>query len=110
MGQVQIRINGRSYEIACDDGEEDHVAELGRFIDKRVGDLAQRLGQVGDSRLLVMAALVIADELSEAYGALEDARLGELAAGRPALDSDQAANLSALAERIDLIAAGLERT
>ena len=58
MAHVEVKINGRGYEIACDNGQEEHVAELGDFLDRKVAELAVRIGQVGDSRLLVMAALL----------------------------------------------------
>lgn len=64
MAHVTVTVNGRAYMIACDDGEENHLIELSQFIDKRVSEIAQSVGQVGDSRLLLMASLLIADELS----------------------------------------------
>lgn len=66
MGQVKVSINDRSYTVACGDGEEAHVRELASYINKHVTGLAQEVGQVGDARLLLMAGLMIADELSEA--------------------------------------------
>ena len=57
MGQLAITVNGRSYPIACEEGQEKHLAELGAYVDKRVKDLVASVGQVGDTRLLVMAGL-----------------------------------------------------
>jgi cell division protein ZapA len=108
MAQIRVEINGRSYEIACDDGEEEHVAELGRYVSRKVGELSAQLGQIGDARLLVMAALLITDELSEAYGALEDTRDGPSGIA-PGTDSDTIEGLTRLARRIEDIADGLER-
>jgi cell division protein ZapA len=71
MPLVNVLVNGRAYTIACDDGEEDHVRELGNFVDKRVRELTGSVGHVGDTRLLLMAGLVIADELSDALTRLE---------------------------------------
>ena len=71
MAQVSVTINGRRYEIACDDGQEAHLTRLSKYIDKRVGELVAAVGQVGDARLLVMASLLIADELSDIYEQLE---------------------------------------
>ena len=65
MAQVRLTINGRSYEVGCDDGQEEHLARLAAFIDRRVGELAATVGQVGEARLLVMASLLIADELHD---------------------------------------------
>jgi cell division protein ZapA len=72
MPLVNVLVNGRAFTVACDDGEEDHLRELGQFIDNRVRELSGAVGQVGDARLLLMAGLVVADELSEALGLLED--------------------------------------
>jgi cell division protein ZapA len=108
MGQVKIHINGRDYEIACDDGEENHVQQLGHYVDEKVAELATRIGQVGDTRLLLMAALLITDELSEAFSKLEDADSGAQQAENDG-KNDAAENITLLAQRIDGIAAGLER-
>ncbi|MFC3230303.1 cell division protein ZapA [Marinibaculum pumilum] len=73
-GQVRITVNGRSYKIGCDAGEEDRIVELGQYLDGRVAELAARVGQVGDERLLLMTALVLADDLAEAVADLEAVR------------------------------------
>ena len=65
MAQVDVAINGKSYKIACDDGQEDHLLELASNVDQRIQELVSSVGQVGDARLLVMACLLISDELSE---------------------------------------------
>ena len=65
MAQVSVTINGRVYRMACDDGQEDHLARLGRDIDARIGQLRSAFGEIGDTRLAVMAAIMVADELSE---------------------------------------------
>ncbi len=72
MPLVNVLVNGRAYTVACDEGEEDHVRDLGQFLDKRVRELSGSVGSVGDSRLLLMAGLVIADELSEALAKLHE--------------------------------------
>jgi cell division protein ZapA len=78
MPLVNVLVNGRAYTVACDQGEEDHVRELGQFVDKRVRELSGSVGQVGDARLLLMTSLVVADELSEALAKLHE-RENELA-------------------------------
>ena len=70
MAQVDVTINNRSYRIACDDGQDEHLTQLAEYIDARVQELVATVGQVGDARLLVMASLLIADELSETLDAL----------------------------------------
>ena len=66
MATITLTINNRNYDIACDDGHEDHLRRLGADVDRRVNDLAAAVGQIGEPRLLVMASLLIADELHEA--------------------------------------------
>ncbi len=86
MAQVSVTINGRGYQIACDDGQEGHLTQLGQYVDKRVKELVQAVGQVGDSRLLVMVSLLIADELAETYADLKRAKDGNAAAASAAPD------------------------
>ncbi len=57
-------MNGRSYQLACDDGEEGHLLNLAAYFDGRVSELAGSVGQVGEARLMLMAGLMIADDLS----------------------------------------------
>lgn len=105
MAQVAIRINGKSYDIGCEDGQEAHLQSLAEYLDKKVRDLASAVGQVGEARLLVMAGLLIADELSETGSRLGNLE-GEL---RAALRSEVEAEAQAAAtERLDSAAAELE--
>ena len=104
MPQVSITINGRAYPVACDEGEEERIRELARTIDARVAGFARQVGQAGEARLLLLAALVLADELAEASEAAR--RLGT---DQPAADSAAVAgNVSRLAQRIEAVAARLE--
>ena len=63
MAQVDVSVNGQSYRIACEDGQEDRLIDLATMVDEKVLELVNQIGQVGSNRLLVMAALIIADEL-----------------------------------------------
>ena len=74
MAQVTLTINGRKYDISCDNGEEPHLTQLAEYVDRRVGELVAKVGQVGDARLLVMTSLLVADELSEVYSELDSVR------------------------------------
>lgn len=65
MAQVSVTINGRVYRMACDDGQEEYLTRLARDLDARIGKLRDSFGEIGDTRLTVMAALMVADELSE---------------------------------------------
>jgi cell division protein ZapA len=71
MGQVSVTLNGRTYRLACEEGEEERLLELATHVKERVEHLTLEFGQVGDDRLLLMAALLVADELWDTRRALE---------------------------------------
>jgi cell division protein ZapA len=102
VAEVTLSLNGRSYRIACADGQEPHIERLGRYIESKVQELVRQVGQVGDARLLAMASLMIADELSEVRGGLD----GASPSAKPADAAAQA--IEAVAKRIDALAARLE--
>jgi cell division protein ZapA len=107
MAQVDVTINDRSYRIACDDGQEEHLTRLAAYIDGRVQELTESVGQVGESRLLVMASLLVADELSETLESL--ATLQDKLHSAPGTAEDNVADaMESLADRIERIAARLE--
>lgn len=59
---VTIRVNGNPYQMGCDKGQEAEIEALGKLVDKTVSDLVQSVGQIGETRLLVMAALLLAEK------------------------------------------------
>lgn len=65
MAEVTVTIAGRNYRMACDDGQEPHLTKLGDLVDQKIADMRASFGEIGDMRLTVMAAIVIADELAE---------------------------------------------
>lgn len=87
MAQVNVTVNGRVYTVACDDGEEEHLGDLAKYFDKRVQDLTKSIGQVGETRLFLLAGLLVADELSEMLAKIDDlsAEVERLKAGRHAM-------------------------
>ena len=109
MGQVAVTINGRSYEVACDDGQEEHLVRLASYIDKKVAELVASVGQVGDTRLLVMSALLLADELSEAYSELTALRDGDGEVPDSPANKALVAGIDILAQRVEDITAHLEQ-
>lgn len=110
MGQVSVEINGRKYQIACDDGQEAHLVRLGSYIDNRVDELVAAIGQIGDARLLVMVSLLVADELSDAYSELEVARSADDGASAMlSADEKLSAKMDGLALRIESIAETVEQ-
>ena len=112
MPQVTVAVNGRSYTIACEPGEEDRVRQLGRSIDAKVVGFAKDAPQAGEARLLVMAALMLADELSEARETLRRVRgTGGAAAAVGSIDEEGlASGIERMALRIETVAARLEAT
>jgi cell division protein ZapA len=107
MAVVDVMVNGRTYPVACDDGQEDHLIDLAHYIDKRVAELAKTMGQVGDARLILMASLLIADELSEAVESTETLKQA-LEERQVEDDSSTEETFATLASRIEDIAARLE--
>jgi cell division protein ZapA len=108
MAEVTVTINGREYQVGCDDGQEEHLKKLSHFIDKKMDDLAGSLGQIGDARLLVMASLLVADELSDAYRQLETLEAGNDGEASGPAETAMGATLDACAQRIEDIATRLE--
>ena len=110
MPLVNILLNGKAFTLACDEGEENRLKELGAFIDRRVQDLSSQVGQIDHARLILMASLVVADELSEALTRVDErdkevAELKRLAAASAA-SIEQAE--SRLAEILENAATRLE--
>jgi cell division protein ZapA len=111
MAQVTIRINGKAYDIGCEDGQEPHLQSLAEYLDKKVNELSSAVGQVGEARLLVMAGLLVADELSETGARLQEIETelrGSLKVEAQAEAEARAEAETAAAERLEAAAAELE--
>jgi cell division protein ZapA len=106
MAQVAVTINGRSYTVTCENGKEDHVARLADYLNGKVVELIKGLGQAGDTRLLVLAGLQLADELSDSLLELNALRGNGPVAGDQAVLSSR---IETAASRIEAIVARLER-
>ena len=65
MAQVVVHVGGHDYRLACRDGEEARLEKLGQYLDRKAEDLQQSLGQVTETRLLLMSAILVVDELLE---------------------------------------------
>ena len=105
MAQVSVTIDGRKYRLACSEGEEARLEQLAAMIDDKIGELRSSFGEIGDQRLVVMAALTIADGLTEARD--EAAAERERARAELARSEAIAANLDALGSRLEALAARL---
>lgn len=119
MGTVNATIAGRQFRLACEDGQEEHLQALAADIDARILDLRTRFGEIGDTRLTVMAALMVADEnneitrkmrrLEEEVVALQDARMVSSDRAKAASDAVVGAFNSA-AERLEGITKKLNQS
>ena len=105
MGQVNLTINRRPFAVTCDDGQEARIRRLGQYVDAKVAEFVGNIGQVGEARLLLLAALVIADELADANEALRLERSGTREANGAAA---AASSINGIAQRIEAIAARSE--
>ncbi len=108
MPELTVEINGREYQVACDDGQEEHLTKLAHYVDTKMGELVGAVGQIGDARLLVMISLLIADELSDAYQQLESFD-SEAGGDGKASHAAMTSALEVCAQRIESIAARFER-
>ncbi|MDB5465529.1 cell division protein ZapA [Phenylobacterium hankyongense] len=107
MSQITIDVNGRPYTVGCEDGQEQHLLELARLFDRQVRQVSQDMGQLGDTRLFLMGALLLADELADARGRLTNvqAELARLQSERARLETRAVSALESAAKRIEKLAA-----
>ena len=112
MGQVSVTLNGRTYRLECGEGEETHLIALAEYLSSHVDTMKRKFGQVGDDRLILMASLLVTDELwelrrqmQEMKSALAEARRDKSAGDESAksFKADLAARVSAAADRLELL-------
>jgi cell division protein ZapA len=107
MPMVEVTVNGRRHAVQCGLGEEARVKRLASYIDRRVAELAKGQAQQGDTRLLLMASLLVADELSDAFDEIK--RLQSALEERTTENEQQAAAaVEQVARELEAIAARLE--
>ena len=113
MATVGVTIAGRTYRMACGEGEEGHLQELAKHVDTTLAELRKGFGEIGDTRLVIMTAITMADELFETRrrAAELEAQLADLAttrtegeATREALALDVAGALDAASTRLERLA------
>jgi len=111
MPQVSLTIAGRVYRVACGEGEEEHLFELGEVLNRKIDLLKKDFGEIGDQRLTLMAGLTLADELSEANRKIAALELGlsELKASSKAEASRAEDWTSGFAERLGVVVERIER-
>jgi cell division protein ZapA len=110
MGQVSVTLNGRTYRLECDDGEETHLVALAEYLSSHVDSMIRKFGQIGDDRLVLMGALMVTDELWEARRQVNELRahIAEFRRQQSAADEVKTTAHSGLAETIEAAAERLE--
>jgi cell division protein ZapA len=112
---VNVTINGRQYRMACEEGQETRLIQLADDLAARIVRLREKFGEIGDARLVVMAALTVADELLDAREQIEvlqreRASLIEGGTAAKVIESAVVAALNSAAERIEKTTQVLNRT
>ena len=108
MGQVTVRVGGYSHPVSCEDGQEAHLVALAAEVDRRVSSVRTMGGSYGEPRLLLLAALLLADEVHDLKVELAQARAGLPPSAQPQ-DPRLAERLARVAERIEGIASDLDK-
>ena len=107
MAQLNIEVNGRPYAVGCEDGQEAHLMELARLFDHQVRQVGQDMGQLGDTRLFLMGALLLADEVLDARNRLASmqAEVARLQTERSRIETRAVSALENAATKIERMAA-----
>jgi cell division protein ZapA len=110
MGQVSVTLNGRTYRLECGEGEENHLIALAEYLGSHVDTMKRKFGQVGDDRLILMASLLVTDELWELRRQMQELKSALAEARRDRSVSDESAKSVQvdLAERVSSVADRLE--
>lgn len=107
MAQVTVEINGKPYTVGCEDGQESHLRALAAVFDRQVRVVAQEVGALGDTRLMLMGALLLSDELEEARARLAHAQkdLARVQSDYARAEARAVLALDAASKRIEALAA-----
>ena len=113
MAELAVMIDGRVYRVACDEGEEARLGDLAQLVDAKISGMRQRFGEIGDQRLIIMAAITLADEWAEANNRAREleaelARLKTASTPAPDWAEQVAVSLGKAARRIEACRAGVE--
>ena len=112
MAQVTVKINGYVYTVGCEDGQEAHLLSMVDQVERRITSIKALGGPNGEARLLVLASLLMADELHDLAARLEAEPVlpAPPPHAAPPADPEAADRLRRLADRAEEIASGLERS
>ena len=110
MSKVSVTLNGREFTIGCEDGQEAYLRELATVLDKRVSAIAGQVGQIGDLRLLLMAALMLVDDQKDSERRIEalEAHVERLRAETTGSASLRLEERTRIAEQLTRVAERLE--
>ena len=112
MGQVSVTLNGRTYRLECGEGEETHLIALAEYLGSHVDTMKRKFGQVGDDRLILMASLLVTDELWELRRQMQELKTSLVEARRDrsvadestkSVQADLAQRVSAVANRLEML-------
>ncbi len=111
MGQVSVTLNGRTYRLECGEGEETHLIALAEYLGSYVDTMKRKFGQVGDDRLILMASLLVTDELWELRRQMQELKASLAEARRDRSGADESAKFiqNDLVQKVDAVADRLER-
>jgi len=106
MAQINVEVNGRPYAVGCEDGQESHLQDLAKLFDHQVRQVAKDMGQLGETRLFLMGALFLADELYDAKARLDalQAEVTRLQNDRARFEGRAVGALESAAARIEKLA------
>jgi len=107
VAQVTVKINGYTYTVGCEDGQEEHLQEMSQQVQGRIDSIKALGGQSGESKLLVLASLLMADELHDLKTLV--ANLQAEFTRLPQTEAESVRRLARLADRAEEIAQGLEQ-
>jgi cell division protein ZapA len=105
MALVYIEVAGREYELACRDGEEEHLRQLARMVDRKAAAATEQMGGLNEGRQLLLAALLLADEINDLSATTTRAGRDPPGAGNASL----ATAIERLADRMESLAERVER-
>ena len=110
MSKVSVTLNGRAFTIGCEEGQEAYLRELAGYLDGKVHAMSDQVGQIGDLRLLLMASLIVVDELKESERRVEalDSQVDRLGEDTRGAADDFADEKSKLTDRLIMAAERLE--
>lgn len=109
MADVTVVINKRNYTVSCDDGQERHVLQLAAAVDKKVQELVAAMGQIGDQRLLVMAGILLADQIEDVRREAAEKEKTMRQRLTEEIGAELAQSLEAASVRVEALAAEVER-